>query len=178
MSTEMQSSKGFDNSTIDQRSLQSFSNSTIYFGQPLHEWVDIIHTTLSKDYDMKKFKIESNDYGFDSYASIINAILSNVSPAEIFDSIKGNINFEKFVRLSHTAWSNNYIRWKNIQYDKIGKNPKKTLNTVDRNNRATTMVEYLNDVDLEMYNDVINAVFNILEKKILNAGMQQLSIST
>lgn len=164
MSTEMQSSRGFDNNAV-------------YFGQPLYEWVDIIHTTLSKDYDMKKFKIESNDYGFDSYASIINVILSNVSPAEIFDSIKGNINFEKFVRLSHTAWSNNYIRWKNIQYDKIGKNPKKTLNTVDRNNRATTIVEYLDDKDLEMYNDVINAVFNILEKKILNAGMQQLSIT-
>ena len=176
MSTEMQSSRGFDNNAI-------------YFGQPLYEWVDVIHTTLSKDYDMKKFKIESNDYGFDSYASIINVILSNVSPAEIFDSIKGNINFEKFVRLSHTAWSNNYIRWKNIQYDKIdkkgtigsgtqpGTNPKKTLNTVDRNNRATTTVEYLDDKDIKMYNDVINAVFNILEKKILNAGMQQLSIS-
>lgn len=164
------------NTTIQESG--EFNTDIIYFGQSLYEWVDMIHTTLSKDYDMKKFKIEPNDYGFDSYASIINAILSNVSSAEIFDSIKGNINFEKFVRLSHTAWSNNYIRWKNTRYDKVGKNPTKVLNTIDRNNRATTIVEYLQDKDLEMYTDVINAVFNILEKKILNAGMQQLSIST
>jgi hypothetical protein len=173
-----------------QSSLPGFSNSTIYFGQPLYEWVKIIHTNLTKEYDMEEFKIEPNDYGFDSYASIINVILSNVSSAEIFDSIKGNINFEKFVRLAHIAWSNNYIRWKGIRCDKIGKNgtigsgtqlgtnPKKTLNTIDRNNRATTMVEYLDDKDLEMYTDVIIAVFSLLEKKILNAGMQQLSIST
>ena len=48
MSTEMQSSRGFDNNAI-------------YFGQPLYEWVDVIHTTLSKDYDMKKFKIENQN---------------------------------------------------------------------------------------------------------------------
>jgi hypothetical protein len=147
-----------------------------YFGELVYDWVNTIHSTLTKEYDMKKFKIEANDFGFDSYASIIDIILSNITPNEIFDSIKGNRNINKFICLSHKAWCYNYIHWKNKEYDQISRNPKKSINTVNRNNRATSSVEHLTNADIEMYVDVINTIFTILENKILNASMQQLAL--
>lgn len=146
-----------------------------YFGELVYDWVNTIHSTLTKEYDLL-FKIEANDFGFDSYASIIDIILSNITSIDIFDSIKGNRNINKFICLSHKAWSENYIIWKNKAFDQISRNPKKSINTVNRNNRATSSVEHLTEADIEMYVDVINTIFTLLEKKLLNISMQQLSL--
>ena len=153
-----------------------FDLNTIYFNDSLSNWVNIVHTTITKQYEMKTFKIDQNDFGFHSYATIINVILSNVSSVEIFDSIKGNFNYRKFMILSHEAWIKNYINWKQIYVDKISTNPTKTLNTFDRNDIATTSIDNLSEINLQTYQDTIQIIFNILSKKILEAGIAHLTI--
>ena len=135
-----------------------------------------MHASIFNQYDMKIIHIEPNDFGFDSYASILTQILPNISSADIMNSIRGQLDTSKYIEPCHLAWTQNYLRWKSSYKGRRGKDPTKCLNTSDRNDRATTHVSHLEDTDLRVYQDVINIVFEVLGNKILEAGMQQLSI--
>ena len=148
----------------------------IYFNESFDNWIRLVHASIFHQYDMELIHIEPNDFGFDSYASILNEILPNITPTDIMDSMRGKLDTSKYIEPCHSAWSQNYIRWKGIYKGKRGKDPTKYLNTSDRNERATTHVSHLEDTDIRVYQDVINIVFDVLGKKILEAGMQQLSI--
>ena len=149
---------------------------TVYFNESIVKWVDIVHTEVSKVYGMKKIKIKPADYGHDSYVYILCAVLPHISTTDIMASIKGNHDISKFVEMAHLAWIDNYLFWKSIRNDDLGEDHTKTINTYERNDRATTHVKNLNEVDLELYTDVITVVFEILTKKIMEAGMQNLQI--
>lgn len=157
-------------------SMADFDLNALYFNEYLGNWVTLVHTTLIKKFNLKAFKIEPNDYGYDSYAAILNSILHQVSPKEIIDSLANGPNINKYIAPMHTAWCNNYIRWKQLCPEAVGKNPIKSLNTFDRNNRATTSIGHLNQDDLNTYQDLLVVVFELLTKKLLEAGMQQLAI--
>jgi hypothetical protein len=156
--------------------MADFDLGACYFNESLCDWVILIHATLIKKFKLTQFKIEPNDYGFDSYAAIIDTIMRQVLPDEIIGSIKGGPNIAKYIQPMHTAWCNNYIRWKQIQPEAAGKNPKKSLNTANRNNRATTIIDHLEQDDLDLYQDLLVVVFELLTKKLLEAGLQQLTI--
>jgi hypothetical protein len=156
--------------------MADFDLSARYFNESLSDWVILVHATLIEKFKLKSFKIEPNDYGYDSYATIIHTILHQVSPEEIIESIKCGPTATKYIQQMHAAWCNNYIRWKQIRPEAVGKSHKKSLNTADRNNRATTMVEHLDQDDLDTYLDLLVVVFELLTKKLLEAGLQQLTI--
>jgi|GWRWMinimDraft_5_1066013.scaffolds.fasta_scaffold09847_2 hypothetical protein len=149
---------------------------TIYFGMSLSDWVTLVHTYLCKQCGMHPFKIESQDYAYDSYAAVISIILANTTDSDILAALKDKQSINKYIDLAHSAWTANYIHWKRVRADTVGKNPKKTLNTYDRNDRATTSVDNLSEDDREMYQGTIKAIFGLLSKKLLEVGMQQLSI--
>lgn len=149
---------------------------TIYFNETILNWVDTIHTEVSKLYGMKKIKIVPRDYGHDSYTYVLHAILSNITTVDIMESIRNGPPINKFVGLAHDAWIDNYVFWKSIRADELSDDYNKTINTPDRNDRATTHVKNLNTTDLELYQDILQIVFDILTKKILEAGMQKLII--
>ena len=151
---------------------------SLYFNESIEYWVRASHIKMSELYKMKPIRIKTNDFGYDSYACILIQILSNASSTDIMNFIRNELDITKYIELSHSAWSKNYIHWKSIHDDNtLSSNPKKTLNTIRRNNVATTSsISHLDSDDLELYTDIINVVFSILGEKVLNAGMQQLSI--
>lgn len=155
---------------------KKYSLGNVYFNQSLTSWVDILNTELCELYDYKKFNIDHNSYPFDSYASILSAVLPHITTQDIMNSMKNELDTSKYIALAHTAWSEAYILWKGIAPDKITKDPIRSFNTSCRNNRATTHFNHLSKTDLEMYRDIIGIVFDILTKKLLEVGMQQLSI--
>lgn len=150
--------------------------SEMYFNTSLCDWVTLVHSTIIKKFKLKSFKIEPNDYGYDAYLAVISTILKQVSPTEIFESIKNGPCVENYIESMHIAWCENYIQWKQIQPEAIGKSPKKSLNTSIRNNRATTAINHLDQDDINTYQDILIVVFELLTKKLLEAGVQQLSI--
>lgn len=156
--------------------LSPYNLQAIYFNESVHEWILVIHTTIFTDYKLEVIEIEPNDFGFDSYAAMIIPILSNATSGDIMSAMRDQLDYDKYIELCHQAWIQNYIRWKGIRKDKLGKNPKRTLNTSMRNERATTHASNLEDNDIRVICDVIRIVFDILGKKILEAGMQQLAI--
>lgn len=149
----------------------------MYFGQSINEWVMTIHTAMSKKYEMPRFRIKVGDYGFDSYTSVLTAILSEATTDDILSSMRGTLDMSKFVESAHRAWCKNYIEYKNANPSELGDNPRKSLITHDRNNRATAYAANLNEADQGLYRDVIVEVFDILSRKILEAGLQNLSLS-
>jgi hypothetical protein len=154
--------------------MNKFDSDIIYYGQTLYDWIDIVHTIICDESELAKFDIDG--YGFDSYASILNIILSNIDTPDVMSYMKNNLDLDKYVDLAHRGWSKNYIHWKNLILDDQTDDPTQTINTYDRNNRATTHSTNLNKNDLALYYTVIRLIFEILTKKILEAGMQNLSI--
>lgn len=153
-----------------------YSLNTIYFNESIFNWVDIIHTQVSIRYGMKKIKIEPADYGYDSYTYVLSEILKHITMADIMNSVRNGPDVNRFVEYAHAAWIKNYLYWKSIDVGLLTDDPTQSINTYERNDRATTCVKNLNSVDLELYTDIIHIVFEILTTKIFEAGMQQLSI--
>lgn len=147
-----------------------------YFNQSLDDWIKVVHTELCALYNYPIFEIVPTEYGYGAYESILCAILPNITTQDIMGSMKNQLDMNKYLPLAHDAWSKNYIHWKGITPAKLTNNPLKSLNTNCRNDRATTHVNNLADIDSEMYNDVITIVFDNLSKKILEVGMRDLSI--
>lgn len=145
-----------------------------YYNETVSNWVDHIHASLSNQYQMKPIKIK--EYGFHAYASVLGAILPEITMPDIMSSMRGELDISKYVEVAHGAWSDSYIKWKRIHSDGMTNDNKRSINTSARNDRATTCVENLNEIDLGLYRDIINIVFDILTKKILNVGMQMLAI--
>lgn len=156
--------------------LSKYNIDATFFNESITSWVDVIHTRLSAQYEMPKIRIRPGKYGFDAYASVLSTVLSNVSMNDIMSAMRGQLDISRFIELSHIAWIDNYIHWKQIRSDELSDDPKKTINTILRNDRATTNVRNLNSVDLDMYRDIINAVLDVLTKKIIEAGMQNMSL--
>ena len=151
---------------------------TIYFNESILNWVDTIHTHISALYGMKRrLKIKPADYGYDSYTYILSEVLTNITMEDIMGSIRNGPDIKKYILIAHAAWTDNYVFWKNTYKDEITNNPKKSLNTFERNDRATTHASKLSPEDLELYTDIIETVFEILTKKIFEAGMKNLSIN-
>ena len=155
---------------------KKYSLDVIFFGENIINWVDIIHTKLCTDYEMPKFHIAPCDYGFDSYVYVLSEVLKCVTVPDIMNSMKNRLDMNKFVEVAHCAWTDNYIFWKNMTIDERTDDPLKSINTINRNDRATAHFNHLKEADLELYYDIINTVFEVLTKKILEAGMQNLSI--
>ncbi len=156
--------------------MNQFNANETFFGDLLSEWIEFVHTTISTEYDLSDFCISPHDFGYESYAATIRAILSNCSTADILNSISGRLDIDKFINLAHNAWSDNYIQWKSREYTKAGKDYTQTFNTFDRNDKSTTAACHLSDHDLSMYSDLIQTIIGRLQKKILEAGMAQLNI--
>jgi hypothetical protein len=83
-------------------------DATFYNGT-ISDWVNTIHTMLSRQYDMPKFHTKPAKYEYGAYACILSAILSNISMDDIMSSMRGQLNQGKYVELAHAAWSSNYI---------------------------------------------------------------------
>lgn len=147
-------------------SSQSFDQGL--YGKTISEWVVLIHTNLSKSYQMKKVKIREGDFGFDSYASVLVSILQQITTADIMKSLQGSLDLDRFVESAHTAWINNYIFWKNSVSQDVASD--------QRNARATSTINNLEQYDRSLYNDIISEVFAVLTQQILEAGMQQLKL--
>lgn len=148
-------------------SKQSFDGGL--YGRTISEWVLLVHTKLSKNYDMKKqIELEHGDFGFDAYASVLVSILHQVSPADIMKSIQGSLDKSRFIESAHAAWIDNYVFWKNSVSSDVA--------TAQRNERATTSVANLERYDKALYDDMITEVFSALAQQVLEAGMQQLTM--
>jgi hypothetical protein len=150
-------------------------NSNVFFGDRINDWINTIHAIISRKYDMKKIKIKG--YGEDAYKSILTAILSNVTTTCILHSMNNQLIIDKYVKLAHDAWVTNYIHWKHMEYNNDIYRTKRPINTPDRNDRATTHYTNLFDSDAELYVDIIQEVFTILKKKVIESGMQSLSVN-
>lgn len=138
------------------------------FGRTVKDWVAIVHKKISLNYEMKQLKIKPGDFGFEAYASILVSILTEIDTSDVFKSIQGTLDKQRFVDTAHTAWINNYVFWKNyISAD---------VDTSERNNRATTSFNRLEEYDRALYDDIISEVFAVLTQSVLEAGMQHLSI--
>lgn len=156
--------------------LNKYDSNDTFFNESIGTWVDLVHTELSKQYEMPKKTLDHKQYGFEAYASVLRSILSNISTGDIMDAMKGQVNFRQFVALAHAAWSDNYIKWKNMVPQDVSNNPKKSINTIERNDRATTQSKNLNAADMAMYQDMIVVVFGNLSKKILEAEFQSMAL--
>ena len=145
-----------------------------FYNQTLTEWVDIVHIAACKKCEMSVFEIY--DFGYDSYASILNAILPNITMLDIMSSMQHKLDYNKFINMAHPMWSAIYIYWKNHIPDELSDDPQKNINTYERNDRATTNATNLTEDDIGQYKMIIDIVFEILTKKVLEAGMQNLAI--
>lgn len=150
--------------------------SEMMFGYNITEWTFMIHTNLSNSYEMIPFELDPSGYAYQSYADILRAILPKIQTTDISDWLRGNLQINKYVEIAHSAWCANYVMWKNKQFTEVSNDHFKTINTHERNNRATTHFQFLSHDDLGLYHDIIHEVFNILSKKILEIGMQSLSV--
>jgi hypothetical protein len=148
----------------------------MYFGEPLDKWIDLIITQLSPMYGMKK-KLSLGDFGTDALGHILEAILKKINPNDVISALRGNFDKESLLKDAHTEWCRCYIRWKQIYCHELSDNVKKSINTNDRNNRATSAINNLAETDIEMYIDIINIVFEILTEKILEAGIQNITLN-
>lgn len=149
---------------------------TLYFDTSLNDWVTLVHSYLCAQYGMDQFEIEPNDYGYDAYSSVICSILMNTTDMDILAALKDQNSINKYIDTAHKAWCINYIKWKQMKKEIATSNPKDSINTYDRNDRATTCTANLSDDDNEMYRYTIKAIFAILSKKLLESGMKQLTI--
>ncbi len=152
------------------------SQQEVYFSKTLNEWIFEVHSQLVNVYQCASFNITEGDYGYDAYKSILKSILSETNPSDIMMHIKGQFNYKKYIALAHTAWTNNYVKWKSIQPSASTNNPLKSINTNERNDRATTHADQLNACDCEMYIDIINMVFQSISEIALSIGMNKLSM--
>lgn len=148
-----------------------------YFGYGIIEWTYMVHTNISNNYEMIPFELDPNGYAYHSYADILITVLPVIKTDDIIKWIRNNLIIDEYCKLAHSAWCANYIYWKNKEYTKVSRSHKKGINTSERNDRATTNYENLNQSDLELYTDIINEVFNILSKRVLELGMQSLSVN-
>lgn len=161
--------------TMQTRS-NKYSLDTVFFNESMTTWIDEVHTHISNLYGMRKIKIKPMDYGYDSYAYVLHAVLSKITVIDVMSTMRSKPDTKKFIEGAHNAWVENYLFWKSIQNFELSDNPKKSINTIERNDRATTHFNNLNSIDLGLYNDIIEAVFDLLTKKIFEAGMQNLAI--
>ncbi len=149
----------------------------LHFGYGITEWVFMIHTNINNNYEMVPFELDPDGYAYHSYADILKAILPHIQTNDIMDWMRSKLDINKFGIIAHAAWCSNYIRWKNRQYTKVSNDHAKGINTAERNDRATTEYKHLNKNDLGLYNDIINEVFDILSKRIIEQAMQSLTVS-
>lgn len=149
--------------------------STTFYGQNIKEWTVEINKRISQKYEMKPIKILEGDYGFDSISAVVYALLSNINVQNIYSAIQGGFDKSSLIEVAHDAWCKKYVQWKNISFE-LSTNPKKTINTHRRNDRATTCFENLSQDDLELYNDFIDELFKILTQNIIEAGMKNMKI--
>ena len=153
---------------------------TQFFGISIADWVKTIHHKLvnqrSENEEELEYVIAADDYGFDSYACVIGAILSNIQMQDIMDSLKGTLNINSFIELAHDAWSKCYIHWKNIKHEELSTHYEESINTVERNDKATLYAANLVADDQQLYKDIIHEAFAILSVKVLEAGMHNVAI--
>ncbi|KUF99038.1 hypothetical protein AM587_10003549 [Phytophthora nicotianae] len=123
---------------------------------------------------MRKIKLSPDKYGYDSYGAVLTAILSRISTDDIMLHMRNQLDTTKYVEHAHVAWCSVYLKWK-CDYI-VDDNPRKSVNTHRRNDRATTQAKYLADDDLSLYHDIIHLVFDTLAHNILQAGMASLTM--
>lgn len=127
--------------------------------------------------DPKALRFKASGYGFEAYASILVPILSNVSSTEIIAALRDGPSMDKYVPLVHASWTNNYLRWKALMPCSVLEDPTMGVNTHERNDWATTDVDHLNAEAVQVYQHAVKTIFDELTKKVLEAGMQQLTIA-
>jgi len=147
-----------------------------FFGIPIDEWVNTIHQKLTNENAEFDYIIELDTYGYESYAGILTAILSQITMPDILNTLKGSLDFYKYVKIAHEAWCVCYVRWKNTTPAPLRKNHRDSINTMERNDRATTYSNNLKQNDLQLYYDIIQETFVVLSTKILETGMSNLSM--
>ena len=151
----------------------------MFYGKSLDEWVDILNIELSKLYNLKKkIPISNGDYGYESYSCMLVEFFNIVNKSDIGAYIKKEYDMDNLILSLHLVWCKNYIKWKNILYCPVTNNPKKYINTNDRNDRSTINdIKYLSETDKELYTDFINVIFKKLVYIIISAGLNQMSIN-
>lgn len=154
--------------------MSSSTDQCVFFNEPIAKWIDLIHTKLSEQYQMNKIRLTSKKYGYESYGAVLVAILSNITTDDIMLHMRGQSDRAKYVELAHDAWCQVYVKWK--CQDMVADNPRKSVNTHRRNDRATTQAKYLSSDDLVLYHDIITLVFDTLTKNILIAGLANISL--
>ena len=144
----------------------------MFFNTPIREWVTIVHDALTDIYGVD-FNVEHGDFGFASYAHVIDAILSQVTA----EDIKANgANTLKFIQCAHEAWSRHYIAYKQTHPGKVRRSHDDSVITHHRNERATTAVEHLSRFEYHVYKDIVEIIFKAITTKLLEVAMQNLNM--
>ncbi len=156
--------------------MSEFDLQTSFLGESLGSWVDQLHACLAAQCQMQPFHIEQDDYAYGAYAAVISTILTRATPSDILGSMRGLLPVDEWVGPVHQAWVANYIAWKSKCPEQAHADSRQSLNTYERNDRATTTASQLQPDDLELYRSVVTTVFELLGKKTLEAGMQRLRL--
>lgn len=154
-----------DNSLIDNSIIDEFNSSSDY-------WIYYVHNSMCSKYNMEPFEIKSNDYGYESYKCVIISIILNITNDDIRLYLSGTLDLNKYIGFAHLAWSDNYIKWKYINKYPLGKDPTKTLNTYERNDRSTTPLSDICLDDKILYIDIIDTVLILLSSRMIEIGIK------
>jgi hypothetical protein len=142
----------------------SLNGDTIYFNESLDSWCAEVHATLSAAYGTKR---RLGRFAKSSHMSVIGAILSSATKDDILSSMRGRLDMGKHILICHSAWSNHYIAWKNTN---------ESRSSIERDRMATTWIDRL-DVDRrQLYQDIVEIVFNRLVETVLENCMGCLRI--
>ena len=159
-----------DNSIIDNSLIDEFNHSSDYL-------VYYVHNTLCEKYKMNSFNINSDDYGYHAYKCVIISILLNIRNEDVRLYIANKLPLDKYIGFVHSAWSDNYIKWKYMNKFPLGIDPTKTLNTYERNDRATTPINDIGIDDYNLYIDVIDVVLILVSSRMIEIGLKELIVN-
>lgn len=151
-----------------------FDLKTMYLGMSLQQWIEQVHIEMCAQYKFEQpFAIEPNDFGYDSYAVIIQVVLAAIRSNKI---IIGEYPWlPKALEDAHSAWSQNYIRWKHY-YLHNAHSYEETINTHRRNNEASSPYQFISDESKKMYNCLISIVLKIAIDLDMRASINDMKI--
>jgi hypothetical protein len=142
----------------------SLNGDTIYFNESLDSWCAEVHAALSAEYGTKR---RLGRFSKSSHMSVVGAILSSTTKDDILSSMRGRLDMGKHISICHSAWSTHYITWKNTN---------ESRSSIERDRMATTWVERLEEDRRQLYQDIVEIVFNRLVGSVLENCMGRLYI--
>ncbi len=139
-----------------------------FFGQPLSEWIAVVHQGLQKKYHSPQFSIQDRDYGYEAIRCISSNVLAIILPADVQKAMRKKLKMDRYIEAAHRGWCSNYIYWKSQDY---------TINSEECNDRATSPVAHLCKDDIKMYRIIVNIIFDALVSRLVESGLAAMSLT-